>query len=83
MHEGEIIKINKRFYKLEECQLQRAYQTCGKHLWFMVHIVCRTVQIGKKEQNHRFRRALNKFLLSEVCCHNVCTVSEITRYCSN
>ena len=83
IYEGETIKINGRLYKIEDCQLQRAFQTCRKHLWFMIHIVCSTVEAKKKEHRCRIRRALNKILLTEACCHNACTISEMTRYCPN
>ena len=83
-HEGEKLLIEQRLHKVEDCQLQRGYQTCGTHLWFMVNIVCQAIDQQKKKTTKvksYARRYVKQKLLSEACCEHVCTVSEMTRYC--
>jgi hypothetical protein len=83
LNEGEKISMNGKLYKVEECNLQRAYQTCGTHLWFMINIVCEAIEVQKQktEQANRMRRFLQEKLLSEACCEHACTINEMTRYC--
>lgn len=81
LKEGEEITIDHRLYRVEECRLQRAYQTCGTHLWFVLNIVCQAIEQQKTKVNNRFRRFVRQKLLSEACCENPCTVAEMSRYC--
>ena len=82
-HEGEKLTIRGKLHKVEECIFQRAYQTCGTHLWFMLNIVCQAIE--KQKGNNRFSSRLRRFaeekLLTEACCENSCTVAEMSRYC--
>jgi hypothetical protein len=83
LKEGEDITINRKLYKVEDCHLQRAYQACGTHLWFMLNIVCEAVEVqkGRNRIPSRFRRFAEEDLFSEACCQKICTVAEMTRYC--
>ncbi|CAF0749198.1 unnamed protein product [Rotaria sp. Silwood1] len=83
LKEGNEISINGKLYKVEECQLQRAYQTCGPHLWHIINIVCNAIDQHKNKNRlgSLVRRFSQEKLLSEACCLNSCTVSEMTRYC--
>lgn len=85
LNEGEKIMVNGKLYKVEECHLQRAYQTCGTHLWFMINIVCEAIDVQKQKNKHfsRFRRFAQEKLLTDACCESSCTVAEMTRYCPN
>lgn len=83
LREGSQIAINKKLFKVENCQLQRAYQTCGPHLWYIVNIVCQAIdsQNGRYSRVSRKRRFAEEKLLSDACCQTSCTVTEMTRYC--
>jgi hypothetical protein len=85
LKEGDKTLVNGKLFKVEECNLQRAYQTCGTHLWFMINIVCEAVDKQKSKQRHsnRQRRFAEEKLLSEACCEHACTINEMTRYCPN
>jgi hypothetical protein len=85
LNEGEKVMVNGKLYKVEDCHLQRAYQTCGTHLWFMINIVCQALdaQKSKNYNSNRVRRFAEEKLLTEACCENSCTVAEMTRYCPN
>jgi hypothetical protein len=82
--EGETIKVGKKSYKVEDCQLQRAYQGCGSPLWFMITTVCAGVerQKAKDELKDHQRRFTPSPSLTDSCCENFCTISEMTRYCA-
>ena len=82
--EDEVITVNTKLYKVENCQLHRAFHFCGTHLWYMLNIVCEAVEPHIKEEDPfaaRVRRFTRQKLLSEACCLSICTVHEMTRYC--
>jgi len=83
LKEGDEVIINTKLHKVEGCQLQRAYQACGTHLWFVINIVCGAIesQGGENTRYKRFRRFTHKKLLTEACCQSTCTINEMTRYC--
>jgi hypothetical protein len=85
LNEGEKLMVNGKLYKVEDCHLQRAYQTCGTHLWFMINIVCGAIDVQKQKTKYdnRVRRFAQETLLTDACCDNSCTVAEMTRYCPN
>src|SRR5690348_3006200 len=59
LNEGEKITIKGKLFKVEECHLQRAYQTCGYHLWYMINVVCEAIETQKQKNgrgHHRFRK---------------------------
>ncbi len=81
--EGQSIEMKGKLYKMEGCTLHRAYHACGAYLLQMVSIACEVVQ-QKNRENHntnRFRRFIQRKLLTEACCETLCTVAEMTRYC--
>lgn len=81
--EGSEIFINRKLYKVEDCQLQRAYQTCGSLLWGILYIVCEAIETQKliEEQDKMEKRYTKEKLLTDACCLNACTINEISRYC--
>ncbi|CAF3760910.1 unnamed protein product [Rotaria socialis] len=83
LKEGESIEIKGKLYKIEDCDLHRAYHACGTYLLQMVSIACEAVEQQKtnKVDKKRFRRFLQRKLLTDACCHTLCTVAEMTRYC--
>jgi hypothetical protein len=81
LHEGDQITLDQKIYRVEDCHIQRAYQTCGTHLWFMINIVCQAIEQHKYKINNRLRRFVQQKLLTEACCENSCTVTEMSRYC--
>lgn len=88
LHEGDSIMIGTKLFKVEGCQLQRAYHACGTHLWAVINIVCGAIEVHKGKSknyrhssNRRFRRFTRENLLIEACCLTTCTINEMTRYC--
>ncbi|CAF1485425.1 unnamed protein product [Rotaria sordida] len=83
LKEGESFEIKGKLYKVEDCTLHRAYHACGTYLLQMVSIACEVVQQQKRKNPNsiRFRRFLQRKLLTEACCQTLCTVTEMTRYC--
>ena len=79
--EGEvIIGAGIKRYKVEDCQIHRAYQGCGTALWFMVNAVCSRIANASRK-THQHRRFISEQLLTYSCCSHFCTIFEITRYC--
>jgi hypothetical protein len=90
--EGEIIQIKGKWYKVEDCRLNRAYvASCGSKLFRqMRNVVCSYVEqhhYGKKISK---RRQTTDDLINVIdrsyyglCCKSACTVSELARYCSS
>jgi len=84
LSESETIKIGKKIYKVENCRLERAYQTCRQTLWHMLYVVCSAIDDRKKTLfSQRQRRFVVEKLLTEACCQQACTVSEMTGFCPN
>jgi hypothetical protein len=82
LNEGDIVDIQNKIYKVEDCQLHRAYHVCGTHIIFIINIVCEAIeQYQIMSSKTRFTRFVQQKLLTEACCQNLCTVSEMTRYC--
>ncbi|CAF0903545.1 unnamed protein product [Adineta ricciae] len=83
LKEGESVEIRGKLYKMEDCDLHRAYHACGTYLLQMVSIACEVVgsQKSKRPSRKRFRRFSRRKLLTEACCETLCTVGEMTRYC--
>jgi len=87
--EGEIIKIKDKWFKVEDCQLNRAYvASCGSKLFRQMRdVVCSYVEehYGKKILK---RRQTTDDLIEildtsyyGVCCKSACTISELVQYC--
>ena len=83
LREGKQVLVKQKLYKVEDCQLQRAYQTCGVNLWHVINIVCSAMEVAKEKTTYhsRSQRFVREKLLSETCCLNPCTVTEMARYC--
>ncbi|CAF0851875.1 unnamed protein product [Adineta steineri] len=82
LHEGDIIGIKGKLYKFEDCGLHRAYHVCGTQIMSIISIVCQALYKEKPSlPGIRYSRFVRQKLLTEACCHDVCTVSEMTRYC--
>ncbi len=80
--EGDSIDLDGKLYKVEDCELHRAYHACGTHILFIINIVCHALEKHKIiPHKKRFPRFIKQKLLTEACCQHVCTVSEMTRYC--
>lgn len=82
LNEGDVVDVRGKLYKVEECELHRAYHACGTHILFIINIVCQAVEKQKMNPaKQRFSRFVKQKLLTEACCQSLCTVSEMTRYC--
>ena len=82
LKEGQQILIHKKLYKVEDCELHRAYHACGTHILFIINIVCHALEQHKiVPHKNRLPRFSKQKLLTEACCQHLCTVSEMTRYC--
>jgi hypothetical protein len=82
LYEGESVDMKGKLYKVEDCVLHRAYHACGTHILYIMNIVCQAVEHHKiSPVLSRSRRFARQKLLTEACCQNLCTVSEMTRYC--
>jgi hypothetical protein len=89
--EGEIIQIKGKWYKIEDCRLNRAYiAACGSKLFRkMRDVVCSYVEhhhYGKKTIK---RRQITDDLINVIdrsyygnCCKSACTITELAQYCS-
>jgi hypothetical protein len=87
--EGEIVKIKEKWFKVEDCRLNRAYMAlCGSRLFHQMRdLVCSYVDqhYGKKILK---RRQTTDELISildtsyyGICCKSACTISELIQYC--
>ena len=87
--EGEIVKIKDKWFKVENCRLNRAYMMpCGSKLFYQIlDFVC--VVSGQQVERKVYTRDLSEDdLISavdkayyNVCCRNACTVTELLQYC--
>lgn len=83
-NEGETIRTAHKIYKIEQCRLERAYQTCNKTLWHMLYVVCTAINKKNKPiSSQRYKRSPQGKLLTEACCEQACTVSSISGFCFN
>ncbi|CAF3188154.1 unnamed protein product [Rotaria socialis] len=82
LSEGDSIDVQGKLYKVEDCELHRAYHACGTHVLFIINIVCQALEKHKiSPSKQRFSRFVKQKLLTEACCQSLCTISEMTRYC--
>ncbi|CAF0946794.1 unnamed protein product [Rotaria sordida] len=89
LNEGEIIKIKNKWFKVEGCQLNRAYPVaCGSKLFYQL----RDLSCSFIEQNHNKKidthRQIHNDLIEYLdrtyyndCCESACTVSEFIQSC--
>ena len=88
--EGEIVRIQDKWFKVENCRLNRAYMApCGSKLFDqMLDFIC--VITGHQEERKVYKRDLSDDdLISAIdksyfdhCCTNACTVAELLQYCN-
>ncbi|CAF1583010.1 unnamed protein product, partial [Didymodactylos carnosus] len=84
LSEGKSIKIKGKLYKVEDCLLERAYKACGTNILKMLNIVCQMLDkymVKSKESVIRRRSVSSIKSVTQSCCHSVCTISELIRYC--
>ena len=94
--EMSVLKIRKKIFRVEDCLLERVYQTCGPNLLLMLSVVCRVVEQHKTSNvfsNFKRETSLSsiehfdsiedrtKRVITESCCENLCSITELTRYC--
>jgi hypothetical protein len=94
--ENSVIKIRKKTFRVEDCLLERVYHACGPNLLLMLGLVCRVVEQQKSLiASTNFKREATipsihyldptanriKRVITESCCENHCSISELTRYC--
>jgi len=94
--ESSVIKIRKKVFRVENCLLERVYHACGPNLLLMLSVVCRAVeQHSTSNLLTKFKRDTSslsdsylewttdrtKRVITESCCENLCSISELTRYC--
>jgi hypothetical protein len=88
--EGEIVKIKEKWFKVEDCRLNRAYMmSCRSKLYRqMRELVCSL--IGQNEMRRIVKRQLIDDELTDtidnayyaVCCRSACTISELVQSCT-
>ncbi|CAF0782261.1 unnamed protein product [Adineta steineri] len=87
--EGEIIKIKNKWFKVEECRLNRAYiASCGSKLFIQMRDLVCSYADQHYEKKVLKRRQIEDDLINVLdrsyfglCCKNACTVSELIQYC--
>lgn len=88
--EGELVKSKNKWYKVENCQLQRAYPiACGSELLYQI----RDLACSLLESNKSFKLLLRRQttrdetssqadgLLNNACCASACTLAELVQSC--
>jgi len=89
LSEGEVIKIKQKWFKVEECRLNRAYRVpCGSKLFYRLRdLACSFVE-GTNDKTIHVRRQTKNELIHfldksdyNICCENACTIAEFIQYC--
>ncbi|UJR13497.1 hypothetical protein I4U23_000511 [Adineta vaga] len=89
--EGEVIKLKNKFFKVEECRLNRAYRApCGSRLFNQLrNLVCSTAEQNHQQHIQRRQQTNNEpnYFLNRsgynYCCESACTIAEFVQYCSS
>ncbi len=87
--EGEIVKIQDKWFKLEDCRLNRAYvASCGSKLFRQMRdLVCSYVEQNYAKKMLKRRQTEDELInlmdrsYYGVCCTSACTISEFIHYC--
>jgi len=94
--ENSVIKIRRKVFRVEDCVLERVYHACGPNLLLMLGVVCRFFEQDKSSNAlaslkreasssilHHLYPTTNRIkrVITESCCENLCSISELTRYC--
>ena len=48
--EQSVIQIRKKYYRVENCSLERVFHACGPNLMFVLNIVCRVVEQNEQQK---------------------------------
>jgi hypothetical protein len=87
--DGEIIKIKNKWFKVEECRLNRAYtMPCGSKLFYQLRdLACSFVE-QHNDNKTRVPQQTNDQLIQNLdrsyysaCCESACTIFEFLQYC--
>ena len=94
--ENGTVQVRRKYYRVENCQLERVFHACGPNLLLMLSVVCRVVdqhtssqaalrltRAGDSSMSHVSYRDANRSarMITESCCENLCSIAELTRYC--
>jgi len=87
--EGEIIKIKDKWFKVEDCRLNRAYiASCGSKLFRQMRdVVCSYVEQYHGEKILKRRQTADDLInvldtsYYGICCKSACTIHELIQYC--
>lgn len=87
--EGEIVVLKDKWFKVENCRLNRAYMApCGSRLFHqMVDFVCAFTgqhseqKIYKRDLSHEDLISIIDKTYFDLCCRSACTVAELLQYC--
>jgi hypothetical protein len=86
--EGELIKIKNKWFKVEECRLNRAYPvSCGSKLYYQLRdLACSFIEesydnkVRVRRQTDALINLLDKSYYND-CCESACTISDFLQYC--
>lgn len=89
LSEGEITKIKNKWFKVEECRLNRAYPVpCGSKLYYQLRDLACSIYEQNHDKNVKIREEAKDELThalgrsySDICCESACTVSEFIQAC--
>ncbi|CAF1431953.1 unnamed protein product [Rotaria magnacalcarata] len=89
LSEGEIIKIKNKWFKVEECRLNRAYPvSCRSKLFYRLRdLACSLAEHAHNNNMHEKRQTKEDPMeildqsYYNFCCESACTVSEFLQSC--
>lgn len=88
--EGELVKVKSKWYKVENCQLNRAYPiACGSELLYQIRDLACSLVESKSSFKLLLRRQIQRDetssqadgLLNNACCASACTLAELVQSC--
>ena len=91
--EQQVMRIRNKMYRVEDCLFERVFHACGPTMVYrMLTIVCQVVEqhVSPRAMSFNTKRDTSVFdghgkqvprMISESCCENFCSISELTRYC--
>ena len=89
--EGEIVQIKMKWFKVEDCRLNRAYvASCGSKLFRQMRDVVWSYVAKHPGQRLLTRRQTADDLIDLIdrsyyglCCKSACTIAELAQQCSS
>ncbi|CAF1110738.1 unnamed protein product [Rotaria sp. Silwood1] len=90
LNEGEIIKIKNKWFKVEECQLNRAYPVeCGSKLFYQLRdLSCSFIEEHNHDKKNLHQQQTTNHLMElldrsyyNACCRTACTIYEFIQSC--